>query len=408
MSTDRRRHSRMSNLALLPADLDRLQRRLGPTGRDALGIWLLSRVSMWVLAVAAGWLFVAEGQDVLPWAERWVRWDFVHFRGIAESGYGGRPTEVPNEAFFPGLPGLLWLGSQLGLSHVVTGLLVSLVAGAVAAVALGRLGELEGGPAAGRLTVLAWVCAPPAVFLAAPYTEALFLACAFPAWLAARRGNWLAAGVLTSLACTVRVSGVFLAAAVGVHWLATRIEAWRTTAPDRTGDDGPRGWSWSGFGWLFLPLIPLAAWMAYLKHLTGDWLAWLDAQAEEWNREFHWPWEAWANTWNVVFGGAYSPEVAWMFGAELVALTVGVALTAGLLWWRRWGEATWVGLQVIAFGTSFWFFSVPRASLLWWPLWVALGVLAARRRWVLWAYLVISAPLMGVWAVAFLTGRWAG
>lgn len=97
-----------------------------------------------------------------------------------------------------------------------------------------------------------------------------------------------------------------------------------------------------------------------------------------------------------------------MFGAELVATVVGLALTVALLRWRRWGEATWVGLQVVAFATSYWLFSVPRATLLWWPLWIVIAVLAARRRWILWAYLVISLPLMAVWATTFLTGRWAG
>jgi hypothetical protein len=360
--------------------------------RDILGIWVLSRLSIAVVATATAWLFAVNGQDVVGWFEQWVQWDFHHYRGIAEFGYGGEPTGVPNEAFFPGLPGLLWLGQQIGLPHVVTGLFVSLLAGGIAAVALGRLGELEGGPAVGRLAVLVWVCAPPAVFLAAPYTEALFLACALPAWLAARRGNWLLAGMLAALACTVRVSGIFLAVAIGVHWLATR-------SAERT---------WSGFGWLFLPIVPLVAWMAYLKHLTGNWLAWIDAQAQEWNREFTWPWDAWANTWNAAFGGVQSPGFAWMFGAELIAVLVGVALTVLLVVWRRWGEAVWIGLQVAAFATSYWFFSVPRATLLWWPLWIVIALLAVRRRWVLWVYLAVSAPLMSVWTVVFLTGRWAG
>ncbi|NED95491.1 hypothetical protein G1H11_09210 [Phytoactinopolyspora alkaliphila] len=359
---------------------------------DALAIWILSRLSLWVVAAAAGWLLVSHGQDVIPWVERWIRWDFVHYRGIAEFGYGGEPTGVPNEAFFPGLPVLLWAGHQVGVSHVVVGLVISLVAGAVAAVALGRLGAIEGGREVGRLAVLVWVCAPPAVFLAAPYTEALFLACALPAWLAARRGHWLAAGVLASLACTVRVSGIFLAVALGVHWLVTRRE-------ER---------SWSGFAWLFLPLAPLVAWMAYLRQVTGSWLAWLDAQAQEWNREFTWPWDAWVNTWRAAFGGTQTPGFAWMFGVELLATVLGVVLTVALLWWRRWGEATWVGLQVAAFATSYWFFSVPRAMLLWWPLWIALAVVAARRRYVLWLYLAVSVPLMVVWAATFLTGRWAG
>jgi hypothetical protein len=297
---------------------------------------------------------------------------------------------VPNEAFFPGFPALLALGAAIGLPHVAVGLLVSFVAGGVAAVALARLGDLDGGSGVGRLAVLMWVFAPPAIFLAAPYTESLFLGFAIPAWLCARRGMWAYAGVLAAAACTVRVSGVFLLAALGVHWLTSRERQWR---------DLP---------WLLVPLVPLAAWTAYLRVTTGDWLAWLDAQAQEWNREFTVPWTAFSNTWDAGFGGTQTPGFAWMFRAEIVAMAVGVALTAALLMWRRWGEATWVGLQVIAFGTSFWYFSVPRATLLWWPLWIALAVVAVRRRWVLWVYLCLSVPLMAVWAAAFLTGRWAG
>ncbi len=367
------------------------RRRLTLADREVLGIWLASRASLYVVAGAVGWLFVGADQRVIPWLERWARWDFIHFRGIAEFGYGGEPTGVPNEAFFPGLPSLLWLGDLIGLPFALTGLLVSLVAGAVAAVALGRLGDLEGGPGTGRVAVLLWVFAPPAVFLAAPYTEALFLGLAVPAWLAARRGRWAAAGVLAAAACTVRVSGVFLAAALVVEWLTSR---------QRRG--------LAGGGWLLVPAVPLLAWTGYLRWLTGDWLAWLNAQAEEWHREFTWPWDALASTWAAAFGGTQSPEFAWMFRAEIAAMLVGVVLTVALLWWRRWGEATWVGLHVAAFGTSMWFFSVPRATLLWWPLWIALGMVAARRRWLLWGYLAVSVPLMAIWAAAFLTHRWAG
>jgi hypothetical protein len=364
-------------------------RNVHPTDRDALLAWLASRMSVWVVAGAVGWLFAANGL-VVPLLDRWQQWDFHHFWGIALYGYGGEPTGVPNEAFFPALPALLAFGAELGIRHVLVGLLISVVAGAVAAVALARLGDLDGGPGTGRFAVVMWAFAPPAVFLAAPYTESLFLGLALPAWLSARRGRWAFAGLLAAAACTVRVSGVFLAAAIAVQWLTMREKRW----PD--------------LPWLIVPAVPLAGWMLYLRLTTGDWLAWLHAQAEEWHRSFTSPWDTFANTWDAGFGGTQTPGFAWMFRAEIVAMIIGLTLTVLLLVWRRWGEATWIGLQVVAFGTSFWYFSVPRATLLWWPLWIALAAVVVRRRWVLWAYLTLSVPLMSVWAAAFLTGRWAG
>ncbi len=364
-------------------------RRVHPTDRDAVLVWLASRASIWVVAGAVGWLFAVNGL-VVPLLDRWQQWDFHHFWGIALYGYGGEPTGVPNEAFFPALPGLLAVGAELGIRHVLVGLIVSFAAGAVAAVALARLGDLDGPDGTGRFAVIMWAFAPPAVFLAAPYTESLFLGLALPAWLSARRGRWVFAGILAATACTVRVSGVFLAAAIGVHWLTSREKRW------------------SDLPWLLIPAIPLGGWMLYLRATTGDWLAWLHAQAEEWHRHFTPPWESFANTWDAGFGGTQTPEFAWMFRGEIIAMIIGVALTIALLVWQRWGEATWIGLQVAAFGTSFWYFSVPRATLLWWPLWIILATAAARRRWVLWVYLTLSVPLMSVWAGAFLTGRWAG
>ena len=76
---------------------------------------------------------------------------------------------------------------------------------------------------------------------------------------------------------------------------------------------------------------------------------------------------------------------------------------------RRWGEATWIGLQLVAFTTSYWFFSVPRSTLLWWPLWIALAAITLRWRWTLWTYVAVSAPLMAIWTAAYIAGgRWTG
>ena len=380
--------------------------RLDARDRDVLVVWGAFLVGVWCLAGAAGWMVADRGVSTpeLGWLERWGQWDFIHFQGIADVGYGGRPTGVPNEAFFPGLPLLLRLGGWLGLPDVGAGVIVSAVAGGVAAVALGRLARAttataDGGPARdpGTLAVLAWVAAPSAVFLAAPYTESLFLALALPAWLAARSGRWPAVGVLAAGACLVRVSGVFLVAALAVAWLAGTDP--RTLVPRR---------HWSDLAWLALPLAALAGWMAYLHAVTGDWLAWMHAQEEEWHRTFTLPWDALRHTWEAAAGPLDEASFTWMFRAELVAMGVGMLLTVALVLRRHWAEATWVGLQVGAFATSYWFFSVPRATLLWWPLWLLLGGLGTRRPRLFAVYVAASAGSAAVIAVAYLTSRWAG
>ena len=67
-----------------------------------------------------------------------------------------------------------------------------------------------------------------------------------------------------------------------------------------------------------------------------------------------------------------------------------------------------MAMQLWAFTTSFWFFSVPRATLTWWPLWIALAAWTLRRPAVLQSYLVLIAPFSVVFVLLFSTGRWAG
>jgi hypothetical protein len=362
-----------------------LPERLWPTPGDlqVLAWWALTRLGILLVAVTGPWLFHGTGKIPGFW-DSWKQWDFWHFDRIATFGYFAPGWSTPIEAFFPGFPMVLRLGALVGIPTVVGGLLVSFVAGGVAAVALARLADREWGPGAGRYAAAMWMLAPPAIFLAAPYTEALFLALAIPAWLSARRGTWWLAAVLAAGACTVRVSGIFLVVALAVEFLTSG-----------------RRRSWLEGLWLALPAIPVLGYMAYLKANTGDWLRWYHAQSQEWYRGFTPPWDAFFNTWNAA-------NFEWMFRAELVAMLLGLVVTVVLLTLRRWGEATWVGVQAAAFATSYWFFSVPRATLLWFPLWIGLGALAVRRPWVWRAYVILAVPLFGIWAAAYLTGRWSG
>lgn len=368
---------------------------------SALRLYLLTRVAVFATVLSGGWLFASDdARRPVAFLDRWLQWDTHHYRTIAQFGYDGGPggPTVPLEAFFPGFPIAMRIVHELGgVGYVTAGLLISLVCGAVAALALGRIaahevGEGEAGDRLAERTVLLFLLAPSAVFLAAAYTEALFLALALPAWLAARRGRWVAAGVLAAGASCVRITGVFLGIALIVEFLTAR--------------DGRR--RWTAAPWLTVPFLPVLAYFAYLHDRTGDWMRWQHAQEEGWYRAFHWPWDALRITWENAFQEKQSTGFAWMFGAEILAVLIGVVLFAWLLRERRWAEAVYIGLQLYAFTTAMWFFSVPRATLTWWPLWIALAAWSLRRPVVHQTYLAVFAPFMVVFALLFTTGRWAG
>jgi len=380
-----------------------MSRRFRPGDLAAVRLWLLTRLVTFGLVSAGAWLFARDGEARTPvgYLARWTQWDTVHYVTIAHWGYGGDPRtgpQVPLEAFFPGFPlTLRAIHALTGVGFVVAGLSVSFVAGGIATVALARIAadEAGGGAAGDRLaerTALLFLLAPSAIFLAAAYTEALFLAFAFPAWLAARRGNWAAAGLLGVGAGLIRITGLFLGVALVVEFLTAR--------------DGRR--RWSELPWLAGPFLATFGYFAYLHRRTGDWLAWRHAEERGWYREFHWPWESLKITWQNAADHRQTTGFAWMFFAEITAVAIGIILIGWLLRHHRWAEAVFIGLQLYAFTTGTWFFSVPRSTLLWWPLWTALAAWTLRRPAVLQGYLTLFAPFMVVFTLLFTTGRWAG
>jgi hypothetical protein len=114
------------------------------------------------------------------------------------------------------------------------------------------------------------------------------------------------------------------------------------------------------------------------------------------------------NTWDAAFAGTVDAQFVWAFRLEIVAVALGVVATAWCLRRRWWPEATFVGLSVAAFSFSYWWLSVPRSALLWWPLWVGVATLLRDRLWLRAVWVGASASLAVVFAVAFFSGRWAG
>jgi hypothetical protein len=371
------------------------------SARVVVQAWLASRGLIFAVALV---LAIVEHRTLTDMVSNW---DVQHFGRLAAGGYLAEPDGTLM-AFFPGWPGILWLFDQLGVPVAISGVIISTACSAVAATALYRLG--------GQWAAVAWLFAPTAVFTVVPYTESLFCALAFWAWERARADRWLAATLLTTLACTVRVSGLFLIIALLVMIMTT--------------DRAPRGAAIKlrRAALMLIPASMIMAFATYLYGLTGSWTAWYRAQATGWVRELTWPWDSFLNTIPAILPGAYADHPWWaaVFRGEMISMAVGVAVT---IWCivvslragkspgsdrTMWGEASWVGVQVVAFSLSYWFFSVNRATLLWFPLWIMIGRWVAgasgRGSWhrlsVACAF-VVEIVLMLWWSWLFFTGHWA-
>jgi hypothetical protein len=366
--------------------------------RTVVQAWLASRGLIFAVALV---LALAQHRTLTDMVSNW---DVQHFARLAAGGYFAEPDGTLM-AFFPGWPAILGLFDQLGVPVAISGVIISTACSAVAAAALYRLG--------GRWAAIGWLFAPTAVFSVVPYTESLFCALAFWAWERARADRWLAATLLTSLACTVRVSGLFLIGALLVMIMTSGSAA---------------GLKLRRAALMLIPASVIMMFAIYLYALTGTWTAWYRAQSTGWVRQLTWPWDSFLNTIPAILPGAYANHPWWaaVFRGEMISMAVGI----GVVIWcvvvslrarksagserTMWGEASWVGAQVLAFSLSYWFFSVNRATLLWFPLWIMIGRWvagsSARRPW----HRVLVASAFGVeivlmlwWSWLFFTGHWA-
>lgn len=355
--------------------------------RTVLQAWLASRG---LIALVALLLAVFRGHSVSDMVDQW---DVEHFTNLAMNGYLGR-ADGTLMAFFPGLPALLRLGVEIGVPIYVSGVIIAAICSYLAATALARLG--------GPVAAVAWLFAPTAVFTTVPYTEALFCALAFWAWERARRQHWAAAAGLAAAACTVRVSGLFLVGALAVLAI-TSVGGWR--------ERGRR------LLWLIIPAAVLGLFVLYLHSLTESWTAWYHAQATGWARTMTPPWESFFNTVAATHANTDHPLWPPVFTAEIVSMAVGVVVVGWCLGRRLWAEASWVGIQVLAFSISYWFMSVNRAVLLWFPLWMMIAQLVTwqpRRAPARIAHHAIvglafagSILAMLAWSWLYFTGNWA-
>jgi hypothetical protein len=371
----------------------------GSTGWASRALRAWSRVEFWVIsrvAVIGSLLLLATMVKVTdqPWdassgwaAHRFAAFDSGQFLRIAESGYFPGPVRCCSQAFFPGYPLLMRAVAPLVGGHEIwAGMLITLVAGVIAAALLWRLAAEHGGPAAGQLAVAALAQNPMSLFMAVVYSEALFLALALAAWLLARRGRWWWAGLAMAGTTAVRVNGLFLVAALGVMFL---IQLYRRRP----------GVHWYDGAALALPAVPIAAYFAWLHAQTGSWTAWNDAEKLGWDRHLAAPWTGLAQGWSDAFHGGISIPAT----ADLVAVLIGVAVTVALIVLRRWPEATYMGLNMVVLVCSTTLTSSARYTLTWIPMYILLAEILARpgRRWLQRLLATAAIPLL-----VFFTGAW--
>jgi Mannosyltransferase (PIG-V) len=355
-----------------------------------------------------------------------ARWDASWYLVIAHYGY--RPDLVPftaaRSAFFPLYPlGIRGLAG-LGLAPVLAGVLISLVAFALALYGVHRLAALELGAPVARVAVLLTAFAPMAFYFSAVYTESLYLALSVGVFWSARNGRFMWAGVLGALAAATRNSGVLLLAPVLLLYFHGPRE-------DRLADvPGARLFRYRPRRdalWLLLIPLGVGAYLLYLGVAGGDALMPFHVQGV-WHRSFAGPF---AGVWDglvagfdglrqLLSGQSHHVYFAPTQGSPMIAAEHNVLLLVFLLlavpalvgvWRRLPGAYVLYALAALALPLSTPvlsqpLMSLPRFLVVLFPLtfWAA-AWLEPRPRLTR-GVLVFSALLMALFVAQFSTWHW--
>jgi hypothetical protein len=192
------------------------------------------------------------------------------------------------------------------LSPLLGGVLVVHIATLLAFWLLFQLAREEtNDEATARRTVLYTAVFPLAFYYALPYAEALFLAASVGTFLAARRRNWVRAGLWAAAASGARPFGILLLPVLALEIVL----AWRRD------EIQTRDWPRALLGLLLAP-VGLLLFMLHLWQLTGDALAFSHAQQMAWLRTPVFPL---TTLWR---GVGYALHPAWSGTPETYARTV--------------------------------------------------------------------------------------
>lgn len=368
-----------------------------------------------------------------------ARWDSSWYLAVAKWGYGpqtgGVPLNPPGGVarmnFFPLYPALIRVLGWIVGSELIAGVLISLLAFAVALWLLYRLVELDFSAEVAEVTVLLVAFCPMAFYFSAVYTESLFMALSLGAIYNARRDRWLYAGLLGALAAVTRIEGVVLLVPLVMIAVWRRpVSAGSAAREPSAGGVRPRlKRPQLAAGWLLLVPLALLVFLGYLALKYGHGLAPFQTQSEFWQHKRTWPfgaaWQGAKAAWNglrqliqgpvppyriaLYTGGASFSAMQDLYLFGFLVLVVA-AFIGGL---RRLPPAysayTFVSLALplsdpVKLSPLA---SIPRYAMVAFPLFIWVAQVVVRRRLTVQA-VALGAVLLGLFTAEFATWLWVG
>lgn len=363
---------------------------------------LLGRLVLLCLGVRVGLEAIGlaslafHDQPVWPNAlDLWNRWDAHHYLRLAEVGYV-RSSPPPNTddplyiAFFPLFPLAVYMVSLALQNLVLSALVVSFAASVGAGYFLFRLVALDADEATAWRAVILLFSFPSAYYLAAPFSEALFLFAVLASVYAARTSHWAGAGIAGALATGTRITGIALAPA-----LLAEVFARRAGVRDHI----------RRLAWVSLAAAGLLTYLAINQIVHGDPLHFLEVQRKHWFQGLTYPWEPVLGAARALLAGGNDYTFTFIYTGIVAGVIVALPLLLLTVRRLRLPDVLygWAGFLLMM--SAAWLVSLPRYLLVLYPLFVV-GAWLGRSPRVLIPVVVAGAALQGWLMWRYSVGQW--
>jgi hypothetical protein len=347
--------------------------------RTIVGMWAAWSVGILLLASAAQRL---PGASQSPWAgvpdpPPLARWDSGWYRSVAVEGYHYSGERESNVGFYPLYPLLVRGLSSLAHAPLLpTGIVLSLVCLGGALLLIGDLFVEWGGRGMGAAGAAVLLCYPTAFFLAAFYTESLFLLLAAAALWGARRERWAVSGAAALAVGLTRFNGFLLVPAVVAY-----------AVPSLRIPGKPR---WPPILAVTAALAGAVLYPLYLWRRFGDPFLYVHNKIAGWSVRPRPVWTLATSTLHEVLAQIREPTDPARVALEVGSTALFLVLTAALFVERRVPEGIYAAATLLLLLTSGTLAGIQRYVLVLFPCFFPLARLLRPRPALAFAYGVVG------------------
>jgi len=357
----------------------------------AISFSLVIKFLIFSLGFVVTWLNEGPSSPVSILMKQFCRWDSPHYIDIAKYWYVNVGEQRLFIVFFPLYPALIRL-TTFDYQYInLSALLISNITSLIAMVYLFKLAKLDFADSISKRAVLYLNVFPTAYFLAAIYTEGLFLALVIACFYYARMGKWPLAGFLGMFSSLTRMNGLLLLPALAVEYLRQR--EWKLKKLD------------VNLVWTGLPLVGFLIYLGLNYQVTGSFFTFMEIEKTHWHQSID-PLLGLSSAWQQATTASFPYNVT-IGSAQIIFAVLGLlAVVGGFLLKLRLSYNVYMLLTWMMSVSTGWWISVPRYVMAMFPLFILLGVFGRRKEFN-YAVLIIFSASLFFFTILFSMGWWA-